>query len=79
MDLIKDIARRDGLTVVMSLHQLDVAKTYADRIIALAEGKVTFDGPPNELSDAVIERVFKKPVNEIDEDQTVETTEASVE
>jgi phosphonate transport system ATP-binding protein len=79
MDLIKDIARRDGLTVVMSLHQLDVAKTYADRIIALAEGKVTFDGPPNELSDAVIERVFKKPVDEIDEDQTVETTEASVE
>ncbi len=79
MDLIKDIARRDDLTVVMSLHQLDVAKTYADRIIALAEGKVTFDGPPNELSDAVIERVFKKPVDEIDEDQTVETTEASVE
>jgi phosphonate transport system ATP-binding protein len=79
MDLIKDIARRDGLTVVMSLHQLDVAKAYADRIIALAEGQVTFDGPPKKLSAAVIERVFKKPVDEIDEDQTVETTEASVE
>jgi phosphonate transport system ATP-binding protein len=79
MDLIRDIAVRDGLTVVMSLHQLDVAKTYADRIIALAQGQVTFDGPPNELSDAVIERVFKKPVDEVDEDQTVEIAEASVE
>jgi phosphonate transport system ATP-binding protein len=79
MDLIKDIAQRDGLTVVMSLHQLDVAKNYAERIIALAQGQVTFDGPPSELSDAVIERVFKKPVDEVDEDQTVETAEASVE
>ena len=78
MDLIKDIAQRDGLTVIMSLHQLDVAKKYADRVIALAQGQVTFDGPPSELSDAVIERVFKKPVDEVDEDQTVETAEASV-
>ncbi|MBC8337190.1 MAG: phosphonate ABC transporter ATP-binding protein [Alphaproteobacteria bacterium] len=79
MDLIKDIAQRDGLTVVMSLHQLDVAKNYADRIIALAQGQVTFDGPPNELTDAVIERVFNKPADEIDEEQTVEITEAPAE
>jgi phosphonate transport system ATP-binding protein len=77
MDLIKGIAERDGLTVIMSLHQLDVAKKYADRIIALADGKVTFDGPPKKLSKAVIERVFKKPVDEIDEDQTVKTAEAT--
>ena len=50
-EVIKDIARRGGLTVVMSLHQLDVAKKYADRIIALAQGRVTFDGPPGDLSD----------------------------
>lgn len=58
MDLITDIARRDGLTVVMSLHQLDIARQYADRIIALANGKVTFDGPPKGLTKSVIERVF---------------------
>jgi len=79
MDLIRDIADRDGLTVVMSLHQLDVARTYADRIIALADSSVMFDGPPAELTDAVIERVFNKSVDEIDEEQTVETAEASVE
>jgi len=76
MDLIKGIAERDGLTVIMSLHQLDVAKKYADRIVALAEGQVTFDGPPRKLSNAVIERVFKKSVKELDKDQTAETAEA---
>jgi phosphonate transport system ATP-binding protein len=79
MDLIKDIARRDSLTVIMSLHQLDVAKKYADRIIALSQGRVTFDGPPSELSDAVIERVFKKPVHEIDKVQSVDVAEAPAE
>lgn len=77
MDLILEIARRDGLTVVMSLHQLDVAKKYADRIIALAQGQVTFDGPPVELTEAVIERVFKKPAAKVIEDQVVETRGAA--
>lgn len=70
MDLIADIAKRDSLTVIMSLHQLDVAKTYANRIIALAQGRVTFDGPPAELTDAVIERVFKKTATEVVEEST---------
>ena len=79
MDLIRDIANRDGLTVIMSLHQLDIARTYSGRIIALADGQVTFDGPPSELDDAVIERVFKKSVEEVDKELTVEIAEAGVE
>lgn len=72
MDLIADIAKRDGLTVVMSLHQIDAARKYADRIIALAQGRVTFDGPPTKLSDAIIERVFKKPARAVNEDEAAE-------
>lgn len=79
MDLIKDIARRDQLTVIMSLHQLDVAKKYADRVIALANGQVTFDGPPADLSDAVIERVFRKSGGEIVDNQTQPTEEVTAE
>jgi phosphonate transport system ATP-binding protein len=77
MDLISDIAKRDGLTVVMSLHQLDVARKYADRIIALAGGAVTFDGPPAQLTDDVIERVFKKPVRLLEEEDAKEAAKAS--
>lgn len=60
MDLITDIAKRDGLTVVMSLHQLDVAREYADRIIALSGGEVAFDGPPSTLSKSIVETVFQR-------------------
>ena len=67
MDLISDIAKRDNLTVIMSLHQLDIALRYADRIIALSEGRVVFDGPTSDLSEAVIEKVFSKSPMAADE------------
>jgi phosphonate transport system ATP-binding protein len=59
MQLVRDIAARDGITVVMSLHQLELAKQYASRIIGLSEGVVAFDGPPQSLSNDVINRIFK--------------------
>lgn len=58
MDVISGIARNDGITVVMSLHQLDLARKYATRIVALNAGSVIFDGPPGGLSDAIVKRVF---------------------
>ncbi|MCP1676448.1 phosphonate transport system ATP-binding protein [Natronocella acetinitrilica] len=58
MDLIRGIARDDGITVVMSLHQLQVARAYATRIIALSAGGVAFDGPPGDLSDSIVQDIF---------------------
>ena len=68
MQLVRDIATRDGITVVMSLHHLELAKQYASRIIGLSEGMVAFDGPAQSLSDDVINRVF-----EIVDDKVVAT------
>ncbi len=59
LELIGDIARRDNITIVMTLHHLDLAKKYASRIIGLSEGKVAFDGPGESLDEAAINRVFK--------------------
>jgi phosphonate transport system ATP-binding protein len=59
MSLISEIARRDGLTIVMSLHQIEVAKKYADRIIALAGGRIAFDGPPAQLTEEVVQAVYR--------------------
>ena len=59
MRLISDIATKDKITVVMSLHHLDLAKQYASRIIGLSDGQVAFDGPPESLSDDIIDKVFK--------------------
>lgn len=59
MDLIAGIAARDGLTVVASLHQIDVARKYASRIIALSDGRIAFDGAPGELSEAAVADIYR--------------------
>ncbi|MEE8140842.1 MAG: phosphonate ABC transporter ATP-binding protein [Alphaproteobacteria bacterium] len=59
MELVANLAKKDAITVVMSLHHLELAKEYATRIIGLSDGKVAFDGPPEELTEDVINRVFE--------------------
>jgi phosphonate transport system ATP-binding protein len=56
--LIKFEARRRGSTVLCSLHQLDLARAYADRIIALKAGRVVFDGPPETLDAAKVSGIY---------------------
>ena len=57
--LMRRICDEDGITTVVSLHQLDLARRYANRIIGLADGRVVFDGPPGALSDAILNLIYK--------------------
>ena len=59
LDLLQDISKNDGITAIVSLHQVELALTYADRIIALAKGKIVFDGPPEDLNPARLERIYQ--------------------
>lgn len=56
--LLHDIARQDGLTAIVSLHQLDFARRFADRIVGLAQGRVVFDGPPSALGETEIAMIY---------------------
>jgi len=49
LESLKSAAKHHGTTVICTLHQLDYALEFADRIIALRNGKVFFDGHPDEL------------------------------
>lgn len=49
---------RKGLTVVCNLHDVEIAKRYSSRIIALRHGKVLFDGVPDALSQEIREQIF---------------------
>ena len=51
LTLLHGICRADGLTAVVSLHQLDFARRFGERIIGLAAGRIVFDGPPDRLDD----------------------------
>lgn len=50
MNLLCDINGQDGTTVIVSLHQFEVATTRCDRIIALKEGEVVYDGRAANIS-----------------------------
>ena len=49
MEILRDLNRDDGLTVVVTLHQVDYALRYCDRVVALKAGKVVYDGPADGL------------------------------
>ncbi len=47
IDLLRRVCREDGLTALVSLHQVGYARALSDRIVGLAEGAVVFEGPPD--------------------------------
>ena len=49
MDILRDLNKTDGLTVVVTLHQVDYALRYCDRVVALKAGQVVYDGPATGL------------------------------
>ncbi|MBO7745877.1 phosphonate ABC transporter ATP-binding protein [Paenibacillus sp. MWE-103] len=58
MEHLSDICRADGITCIVNLHQVAMARDYATRIIGIHKGEVVFDGPPGELSEDVIHRIY---------------------
>lgn len=58
MDLIADMNRNDGLTVLVSLHQVEYAMKYCPRTIALKDGKVAYDGPSSALTPAFLNNIY---------------------
>jgi phosphonate transport system ATP-binding protein len=59
LQVLKDIARERGIAVLCSLHQTDLARRYADRIVALRAGKVVLDAPSTEIDIAQIDSIYR--------------------
>ena len=70
MDSLKSINREEGITVVTNLHTLDTARTYCERIIGMAAGKVVFDGPANELTSDAVRMIYGADGDELSEEIT---------
>ncbi len=51
MKYLELLNKEDGITILCSLHFLSLARAYADRIIALKDGRMEFDGHPDEIDD----------------------------
>ncbi len=63
LDLMKNLCRDEELTVVLVLHDLNMAAEYCDRIALMADGRIVKEGSPGEaLTREAIETVYKTPV-----------------
>jgi phosphonate transport system ATP-binding protein len=58
MELLRHINLEDGLTVIASLHVLDLAVSYGGRIVGLRAGRLVHDGPPAAMTPAAAESIF---------------------
>tara|TARA_A100001011_G_C14289997_1_gene835689 strand:+ start:1015 stop:1803 length:789 start_codon:yes stop_codon:yes gene_type:complete len=60
LSLLRSICKEDGIPAVISLHQLEFAREIADRIIGLGDGKILFDGTPEDLSGSAVDQIYGK-------------------
>ncbi|MNT53191.1 putative siderophore transport system ATP-binding protein YusV [compost metagenome] len=59
LDLLTDLNRQRGTTIVMVLHDLNLAARYADHLVAMAGGRLHVSGPPEEvLTEGMVRDVF---------------------
>jgi phosphonate transport system ATP-binding protein len=58
MQYLERINDEDRVTVLCSLHFLDLVHRYADRAIALNEGKLVFEGAPSEIDDDKFKEIY---------------------
>jgi phosphonate transport system ATP-binding protein len=61
MALLCNRARVAGATLLCSLHQVELAQRFADRIIGLRAGRIVFDGPPERLDADALVAIFGSP------------------
>lgn len=65
MDLLHHLNRTQGMTLVVSLHNVAMARRYCDRIIALRAGELVFDGAPLELDDGRLRHLYGSSTEEL--------------
>jgi len=65
MDALAEAKDRHGITVLCNLHSLDLARTYCDRLVGLADGRLVFDGTPADLTDDVARRLYGLEAGEV--------------
>jgi phosphonate transport system ATP-binding protein len=58
MNLIRDLCRNRNIPVIINMHDVELAKRFADRIIGMSEGSVVYDGAPSGLSDEQLKTIY---------------------
>lgn len=66
MKYLELLNQEDGITILCSLHFLSLARTYADRVIALKDGKLEFDGLPKDIDNDRFRQIYGEDAVEVE-------------
>src|SRR6202789_1884008 len=77
MDALQRINRHFGLTVLCNLHSLDLARSYCDRLVGMAAGRVVFDDVPAALTEDVARELYGMEADEVIGPELTATREAT--
>ncbi len=66
MDTLRDINQTDGITVVVTLHQVDYALRYCERIVALRQGNVFYDGGSQHFDNDRFDHLYRS-INRVEQ------------
>ncbi|MGL4728954.1 MAG: phosphonate ABC transporter ATP-binding protein [Bosea sp. (in: a-proteobacteria)] len=65
MDSLLRLNKHFGITVICNLHDLDIAKDYCSRLVGMAQGRVVFDGAPDELTESAARELYGLEAHEV--------------
>ncbi|MHC2436361.1 phosphonate ABC transporter ATP-binding protein [Bradyrhizobium sp. USDA 4451] len=65
MDALLRINKHFRITVLCNLHSLELARTYCDRLVGMAAGRVVFDGAPAALTDHIARELYDLEANDV--------------
>ncbi|RUR72923.1 phosphonates import ATP-binding protein PhnC [Nostoc sp. PCC 7120 = FACHB-418] len=63
ISFLRQICQEDGIAAIMSLHQVDLAKAYADRIVGISQGRIVFDGSAADIEECELNRIYGNAEN----------------
>lgn len=66
MKYLELLNKEDGITILCSLHFLSLARAYADRVIALKDGRLEFDGPPEQIDNERFRQIYGEDAVEVE-------------
>jgi phosphonate transport system ATP-binding protein len=66
MKYLELLNKEDGITILCSLHFLSLARTYADRVVALKDGKLEFDGLPKDIDNDRFRQIYGEDAVEVE-------------
>ncbi len=65
MKHLEQINKEDGVTVICSLHFLDLVHRYAGHVVALNQGRLVFEGQPKEIDDEKFKDIYGKEAERV--------------